>query len=104
MSCEYCRGEKPLTDKIYEDGSRFDDLHGTRIEYIGAVPVIKSYIKPKYIRTFQGLAHCMTDEQIQFMCCQWAVEINICPICGEPLTDSKPLIQEFPEQMIRRDT
>ena|GEM_PF-2696594 len=86
MSCEYCRGEKPLTDKVYDDGSKFDDLHGTRIEYIGKVPVMKSYINPKYFRLFQGLTKNMTDEQIQFLCCQWAIEIKCCPICMEPLT------------------
>ena len=33
MSCKYCRGEKPLTDKIYEDGTRFDDSQGNYRKY-----------------------------------------------------------------------
>jgi len=91
MSCEYCRGEKPLTDKVYDDGSKFDDLHGTSIEYIGKVPIIVSYIKPKYFKIFKGLIKNMTDEQVHLLCCRWAVTINECPICGKPLTEPKPL-------------
>jgi len=91
MSCEYCRCEKPLTDKVYEDGSKFDDSHGNCIEYLGKVPTIKTYIRPKYFKWFQGLTKNLTDEQVNFLCCQWVVEIGFCPICGESLEEPKPL-------------
>lgn len=79
--CEYCEGEKPLTDKVYDDGSKFDDSRGISIEYLGKMPILKAYIKPKYFSWFKYL----TDEQIKFLCGDWAVEIVYCPRCGKKL-------------------
>lgn len=81
--CEYCRGEKPLTDKVYDDGTRFDDLHGTRIEKIGEVPVLVSYVPPRYFDLFMGLH--LSKQTKEFMSCKWAVDIDYCPKCGARL-------------------
>lgn len=45
--CEYCESKKPLTDKIYDDGTKFDDWLSTRIEYFGETPIIVSEYKKK---------------------------------------------------------
>lgn len=45
--CEYCEGKTPLTDKVYDDGSKFDDRLSTRIEYFGVNPMIVSEYKKK---------------------------------------------------------
>ena len=76
MSCKYCRGEKQLTDKIYEDGTRFDDSQGNHIEYYGKMPMLVSYIRPEYFRIQKEITESITDEQIELLCCSWAVDIN----------------------------
>lgn len=80
--CEYCEGKKPLTDKVYDDGSKFDDSQGMSIGYMGKMPILKAYIKPKYFFLFRKI---LNDEQIKIMCGEWAVEIVYCPRCGKKL-------------------
>lgn len=78
--CDYCESEKTLTDKVYDDGSKFDDRLSTRIEFIGKVPVIVSEYKEKNLE----LPSCrLTKEQKAFLAQKWAVEITYCPICGK---------------------
>lgn len=81
--CEYCRGEKTLTDKIYEDGTKFDELRGNRIEYIGRVAWFTSYINSKYLKMFKGVVR--NDQTAKMMACKWAVDIEYCPKCGTKL-------------------
>lgn len=45
--CDYCEGRKTLTDKVHENGSKFNDSLSTRIEFFGRVPVITSEYKTK---------------------------------------------------------
>lgn len=84
--CEYCGGKKPLTDKVYDDGSKFDDRLSTRIDYIGKVPVIESQVKEKHFH-WPFIRKSLTDEQIKFCCSKWAVQIKFCPMCGELLQE-----------------
>ena len=79
--CEYCRGEKPLTDKIYEDGSRFDDFQGTRIEQFGTRFMLVSYVNEKYFEHFKTLK----PEQRKYMANNWGITINFCPMCNTKL-------------------
>lgn len=81
--CEYCEGKKPLTDKIYDDGSKFDDRLSTRIEYMGSVPIIISEYKAKNFHW--PFCRTLTEEQRKVLAQRWAVEIIYCPICGEKL-------------------
>lgn len=87
--CAYCRMEKPLTDKVYDDGSKFDDRRGISIDRFGKIPILKAYIKPRYFRV--GLTNTcgLTNEQIEMLASNWAVEISYCPICGRKLVESK---------------
>ncbi|RGU94946.1 hypothetical protein DWW31_05205 [Clostridium sp. AF15-17LB] len=82
--CDYCEGNKPLTDKVYDDGSKFDDRLSTRIEFMGKVPVIISEYKTK---NFNWPFCKLTEEQKTFLACKWAVVIKFCPVCGRKLTD-----------------
>lgn len=81
--CEYCEGKKPLTDKIYDDGSRFDDKLSTRIEFLGVVPMIISEYKKKNFHWI--FCKNMTEEQKEFLSKKWAVPITYCPKCGKKL-------------------
>ena len=82
--CAYCEGKKPLTDKVYNDGSKFDDRLSTRIEFLGRVPVIVSEYKEKNFRW----PFCkLTNEQKKFLAQKWSVGITYCPICGKKLID-----------------
>lgn len=84
--CEFCEGKTPLTNKVYDDGSKFDDSQSTRIEYMGKMPTLVSEVKEKHFNwTF--IKNKLTDEQIKFCCDKWAVVINFCPICGEKLQE-----------------
>ncbi len=82
--CDYCEGKKPLTDKIYDDGSKFDDRLSTRIEYLGRIPMIVSEYKEE---NFHWSFCNLTNEQKNFLAKKWAVEITYCPICGKRLID-----------------
>lgn len=80
--CEYCRGEKPLTDKTYDDGSKFDDAQGTHIEKFGTGYMLVSYIKSKYF----DFCKTLTPSQREFLPQRWAVRIDYCPKCGKDLS------------------
>ena len=77
QGCVYCRTKKPLTDKVYSDGSKFDDLRGTSIVKYGKVYMIKSYVRKMYFQLFYNKN---TEEN-------WVVDINYCPMCGRKLGD-----------------
>ena len=82
--CEYCEGKKPLTDKVYGDGTKFDDYYSTRIEHLeGLNPTLVSEIKRAAFHNYYGLP----EEVYQSFADSWAVEINYCPICGKNLND-----------------
>ena len=81
--CDYCEGRKPLTDKTYEDGSKFNDRLSTRIEFIGIVPVIVSEYKTKNFNW--PFCNMLSQEQKKFLAKKWAVEIKFCPCCGKKL-------------------
>ena len=83
--CDYCEGKKPLTDKIYDDGTKFDDRLSTRIEYLGKMPILTSEYKEKNFHW--PFCNKLTNEQKQFLAQTWGVEITYCPICGKKLID-----------------
>ena len=84
--CAYCRMEKPLTDKVYEDGSNFDDSRGISIDKFGNIFILKAYIKEKFFKVFTHLnMFHLSEEQIKMLTNCWAVEIAYCPICGRKL-------------------
>lgn len=83
--CEYCEGKTPLTDKVWDDGTKFDDMQGNSIEYFGKVPMLISYIREKYFSCFKYL----TTDHIQLMTSRWAVPINYCPACGKKLSEDE---------------
>ena len=80
--CDYCDGKKPLTDKVYDDGSRFDDRLSTRIEFLGKCPmIVAEYKTPNF-----GWPVCKwTEEHKQILEKKWAVNIVYCPVCGKKL-------------------
>lgn len=80
--CDYCEGKKPLTDKVYDDDSKFDDRLSTRIVFIGKVPVIMSEYK---VKNFNWSFCRFTKEQKEFLAQKWAVGITYCPVCGKNL-------------------
>ncbi|NMB95179.1 MAG: hypothetical protein GYA02_00970 [Clostridiaceae bacterium] len=81
--CDYCEGKKPLTDKIYDDGSKFDDMLSTRIEYMGNIPMIVSEYK---ISNFHWpFCNVLTQEEKKSLSQTWAVTIEYCPKCGSKL-------------------
>ena len=82
--CDYCECKKPLTDKVYEDGSKFDDRLSVRIEYLGSIPIIVSEYKKK---NFNWPFCKLTEEQKDFLAKKWAVSINCCPMCGKKLVE-----------------
>lgn len=82
--CEYCEGKSPLTDKVYDDGSKFDDRLSTRIEYLGINPMIVSEYKKKNLDW--PFCKVLTEEQKRFLTKRWAVNINYCPMCGKELS------------------
>lgn len=91
--CDYCNGVRPLTDKVYEDGSKFDDSRGIRIEKFGKMPILSAYVKEKYFRlTFQNgnsiNKYGLSDDDIKLLSSKWAVDIKYCPICGKRLKES----------------
>lgn len=85
--CEYCSGKQPLTDKTYDDGSKFDDRLSTRIEKLGKVPVIVSEYKKKNFHW--PFCRNLTEEQKEFLSEKWAVKIKFCPMCGEKLYEDE---------------
>lgn len=83
--CDYCEGRKPLTDKVYDDGSKFDDHLSTKIAFWGNVPVIISEYKEKNFRWL--FCKELTKEQKRFLAQKWAVPINYCPKCGKRIAE-----------------
>lgn len=81
--CDYCEGKKPLTDKIYDDGTEFNDALSTRIEFIGNIPVIISEYKTKNFNW--PFCDVLSKEQKTLLAKKWAVEIEYCPRCGKKL-------------------
>ena len=77
--CEYCEG-KTLTDKVYEDGTCFDDYRSTRIETKG-VPLLVSEVKRAAFHNYYNL----TEEVYNGLTQQLSVPINFCPMCGRKL-------------------
>jgi hypothetical protein len=85
--CEYCNGEKPLTDKVYSDGTKFDDRQGTRIEWMGSQAMLVSYIREQY---FDWPVFKNIDKSI--WADRWAVPIAYCPSCGRELRHASALL------------
>ena len=83
--CDYCGGKSPLTDKVYDDGSKFDDRLSTRIEYFGEMPMIVSEYKKKNFDW--PFCKVLTEEQKGYLAEKWAVNIKYCPMCGRKLID-----------------
>ncbi len=81
--CKYCEGKLPLTDKVYDDGSRFDDRLSTRIEQLGRVTMIVSEYKKKNFHW--PFCRGLTETQKDFLSQKWAVPIIYCPKCGKKL-------------------
>ena len=79
--CEYCEGKKPLTDKVYDDGTKFDDYCSTRVEYLEGYPTLVNEIKRAAFHNYYGLP----EEVYQGLAHSWSIEINYCPICGRKL-------------------
>ena len=85
--------EKPLTDKVYDDGSKFDDSRGMSIDLIGKLFVLKAYVKERYFQvTFKNkppINKCgLSNEAVSLLASTWAVGISYCPICGRKLGDT----------------
>lgn len=86
--CPYCDKEnnKPLTDKVYSDGTKFDDLQGISIEYLGNIPMLTAYVKEKYFASCNRLFDIsLSEEDAKKLASQWATEIDYCPKCGRKL-------------------
>lgn len=81
--CKYCAGKEPLTDKVHEDGSKFDDRLSTKIEFFGSVPVLTSEYKAENFNW--PFCNMLSQEQKKFLAKKWAVEIKFCPCCGKKL-------------------
>ncbi len=82
-SCPYCSGEKPLTDKVFEDGSKFDDFQSIRIDNFGKRPLIVALTKKKYFDSFSFLSE-EQKKTLSFSSCV-CIEISYCPKCGRKL-------------------
>lgn len=81
--CEYCERKTPLTDKIYADGTKFDDRLSTRIEYFGNQPsIVSEYKKDNFNWPF---CNGLTELQKDFLSKKLLVFITYCPMCGKKL-------------------
>lgn len=53
--CDYCEGRKTLTDKVFEDGTLFNDTRSLRLELLGDIPLLIAEVTPKYFEMFKTL-------------------------------------------------
>lgn len=81
--CPYCTGKSPLTDKLFEDGSRFDDMRSIRIQHFGKFPILVAQVRKRYFDCF----HSLTEDQKKSLAIGncFGVIISYCPICGRKL-------------------
>lgn len=94
--CPYCDKEssKPLTDKVYSDGTKFDDSQGISIKYLGNIPMLTAYVKEKYFASCNRLFDVsLSEEDTKNLASQWATEINYCPKCGRKLRKAEKSIK-----------
>lgn len=82
--CEYCENGKHLNDKVYSDGTKFDDYYSNYIEHKeGLGPCLVSEIKRKAFHNWYGLP----EEVYERFATSWGVDINYCPMCGRKLVE-----------------
>ncbi len=73
--CEYCNGNKDISDKLYEDGSKFSD-------YVCKVWIDNSKIFGTALNVSPVEYYNGKREQYNI----YSFYINYCPMCGRKLT------------------
>jgi len=97
MSCEYCQGKKPLTDKVYDDGSKFDDQRHMGIEKMGKFSVICAEIKASFFDNWEAIRKVFGLAENLGAFNKYCTVINYCPKCGERLNDEAPPLIRLPD-------
>lgn len=78
--CKYCEGGEPLTDKVFEDGGKFDNMMSTRISFLGRRPMLICQTKQA------AFAPGLVKQYGPMIEKSWAVDIEYCPKCGRKIT------------------